>query len=252
MYTIFNMKSMVDNATAPVLTHQSLPESVYQWLKSAISSGQFQPGQMLRQEEIARQLGVSRVPLREALQRLEGEGQVVLHPRRGYAVMELNLDEIAEIFRTRMLVEERAALYSARNRTAEDVRRVAAIFDEMEKIQLHHSKEIARWSRMNVDFHEALLAAARLPYIQRLAGSLRAVVEPYIRMEVSMTGGLDQAHAEHRAMVDAFADGAAKVLAKLSREHCEHTAERLLKGLKERASRSSDGKQPAGHRAELG
>jgi DNA-binding GntR family transcriptional regulator len=239
------MDSTIEPLSAPPLNHQSLPESVYQWLRSAIFSGQFQPGQMLRQEEIARQLGVSRVPLREALQRLEGEGQVVLHPRRGYAVMELNLDEISEIFRMRMLIEERAALFSARNRTESDVRGVAALFREMEEIPLRDAGEIAQWSRINIGFHEALLAAARLPYIQRLAGSLRAVVEPYIRMEVSFTGGLDQAHAEHRAMVDAFADGDAKLLARLSREHCEHTAERLLKGLKERMNRTQSGQVSA-------
>ena len=69
---------------------QTLPTMVYNKVREAILNGVFGPGQMLRQDEVASKLGVSRSPLREALPRLEADGIVVLHPRRGYAVASLD------------------------------------------------------------------------------------------------------------------------------------------------------------------
>src|ERR1700678_483212 len=82
-----------------------LPHQVYHQVRRAILNGFFVPGQMLRHEEVAAILGVSRSPLREALPRLEAEGMVVLHPRRGYAVVSLDPTEIAELFDLRILLE---------------------------------------------------------------------------------------------------------------------------------------------------
>ncbi len=211
---------------------RSIPEAVYEWLRVSIFEGRFQPGEMLRQEDLARQMGVSRVPVREALQRLEGQGQVVLYPRRGYAVTSLDRDEILEVFELRMLVEERAARDSTRWRTEVDMARVRSLLAQMDAVQPVHGPEtIARWSELNLQFHDALLSCGKRRYMHRLASTLRSVVEPYIRMEASMTGGLAQAQEEHHAMVAAFEEGDADAVARISREHCQHTAERLLAGL---------------------
>src|SRR5882757_6249026 len=86
-----------------------LPETIQRQIKAAIVTGVLVPGQMLRQEELAQRLGASRAPLREALSRLEAEGLVVLLPRRGYAVISLDRDEIAELFDLRIVLEERLA-----------------------------------------------------------------------------------------------------------------------------------------------
>ena len=216
------------------MAHPSLPETVHLWLRSAILDGRYQPGEMLRQEDLAARLGVSRVPLREALQRLEGEGLVVLQPRRGYAVVSLDLDEIVEIFRVRTFLEGRAGFLATENRTEESVAQVKSLNDQMRTIALEGSEEIARWSTLNVEFHEALLSCGKHRHVQRLTSNLRAVVEPYIRMEVDMTGGLDEAQEEHDRLVEAYERGESQVVAKMSREHCEHTAVRLLKGLRKR------------------
>lgn len=221
------------------VSHRSLPESVYEWLRSAILDGTFKPGDMLRQEVLAKQLGVSRVPVREALQRLEGEGQVVLYPRRGYAVTSLDRDELREIFELRMRVDERAALDSTKWRSDVDIARVKGLLKQLEAIKVKNNPEsIAKWSNLNLKFHDALLSSGKRQYIKRLASSLRSVVEPYVRMETSMTGGLKQAQKEHRALVEAFEAGDAERVARLSREHCQHTSERLLAGLDKAKTKS--------------
>src|SRR5271170_4372352 len=93
-----------------------LPEAVYQQLKAAILTGVFRPGQTLRQEDVAKQLGVSRGPLREALPKLEAEGMIISMPHRGCAVVSLAPSEIAEIFELRAMLESSLAKAAARQK----------------------------------------------------------------------------------------------------------------------------------------
>src|SRR5690349_5369654 len=98
----------------------SAQQATHAQLRAMIFSGELQAGQPLRQEEIARRLGVSRLPVREALNRLATEGLVELKPRRGFFVTSLNADEIEDIFDMRALLEERAGQLATQNRTLAD------------------------------------------------------------------------------------------------------------------------------------
>src|SRR6266436_3427762 len=99
---------------------KSIPEVVHAHLKTGILSGTFVPGQALKQEEIACRLGVSRAPVREALNQLERERLVVLRPRRCYLVASLDPTEVEEIFHIMMMLEEYAARLATQRRTAKD------------------------------------------------------------------------------------------------------------------------------------
>src|SRR5690625_5113509 len=87
----------------------TLPTVIYEQLQNAIFNGIFRPGQVLRQEDVANFLGVSRSPLREALSRLEADGIVTSRPHRGYAVVELEREHIEEVFDLRCLLESELA-----------------------------------------------------------------------------------------------------------------------------------------------
>jgi DNA-binding GntR family transcriptional regulator len=221
----------------------SLLETVYRELRRAIVNGVFAPGQMLRQEEIARRLGVSRAPLREALPRLEAEGMVHLHPRRGYSVVSLDPAEIKEIFDLRAMIESEAARIGARTRTPVDVALARSLQEQLsEVVDVDNQAAVTRWFELNAKFHETLLAPSGRRHFIRMAESLRNRVEAYIRVEIMLTGGLAQSHQEHARLVDAFAAGNADLLALLVHQHCEHTAERLLEGLS-RSSAKADSDQ---------
>jgi DNA-binding GntR family transcriptional regulator len=226
-----------------VVEHPSLPERVHRELREQILNGVFRPGKMLRQEELARRLGVSRAPLREALPRLEAEGLVVLYPRRGYAVISLDPAEITEIFELRMALEKGAALIAASRRTPADVAEVRAIRREMKSLDLQRPALLIKWFELNVEFHRALLRPSGLKHYARLIANLRTVLEPYIRMETTLTGDLKQAEAEHDKLLAAFADGDPESFARATGEHIQHTAERLLVGLKGRPQPGEAGGQ---------
>jgi DNA-binding GntR family transcriptional regulator len=211
----------------------SLPELVYRELRKAILNGLFSPGQMLRQEEVAQRMGVSRSPLREALPRLEAEGIVVLHPRRGYAVAELNPDEIREVFELRVLLETEIAQRAIARRNEADIAQVYDLANRMRQLAdtPDNPQAVASWFDLNAGFHDALLAPAGCPHHMRALDTARGLIEAYIRAEVRFTGDLQQAQHEHAQLAQAFVNGDVDAFVGQIREHSLHTRDRLLAGL---------------------
>jgi DNA-binding GntR family transcriptional regulator len=209
----------------------TLPEVVYRALRQAILNGAFSPGQMLRQDDVATRLGVSRSPLREALPRLEAEGIVVLHPRRGYAVASLDPNEIAEVFDLRALLEAELARRAIANRTAADIARVYTLCAEMAALTEKDDDSLAQWFELNRKLHDALLAPANCPHHMRALEHSRNLIEAYIRTEVRLTGDLDQAQQEHAELAQAFVNGDTEQFLACTRAHSQHTRDRLLAGL---------------------
>lgn len=220
---------------------ETLPEVVYRSVRDAIFNGFFKPGEPLRQEGVARSLGVSRAPLREALTRLESEGIVLQLPHKGYTVVSLDPDEIREIFELRMLIESSAIQHSTRLRQDADIRLASRIIEEMEHTAMDTPAGLQRWFALNTDFHEALLVPSGRVHHRRVISNLRGVVEPYLRIEGALTGNVEVANREHRQLLDAFARGDEKLAAKLAREHVTHTADRLIAGVSSKAARLAKG-----------
>src|SRR5581483_6225390 len=95
---------ILDTSSELARARRSLPQAIYLALREAILAGRYQPGEALRQESLAKEFEASRVPVREALNRLEAEGIVILRPRRGFVVASLDVGEIEEIFELRMVL----------------------------------------------------------------------------------------------------------------------------------------------------
>ncbi|HEY0296231.1 MAG TPA: GntR family transcriptional regulator [Bordetella sp.] len=210
----------------------SLPEMVYQHLRNAILNGTFTPGQVLRQEEVAVRLGVSRSPLREALPRLEAEGIVVLNPRRGYSVAKIEPEEITEAFDLRVLLEVELARKSIARRTDADIARVYAILNEMRAMsETAETADRTHWFELNANFHRSLLEPAKCPMHLRALRTTSGTIEAYVRAEVRLTGDIKQAQVEHSMMGKAFAAGDIEQLVQIIRDHSSNTRVRLLEGL---------------------
>jgi DNA-binding GntR family transcriptional regulator len=218
--------------TLEVTKTQTLPSLVYQKLKEAILNGVFSPGQMLRQDEVATKLGVSRSPLREALPRLEADGIVVLHPRRGYAVAALDPKQITEVFDLRCLLESELARRSIENRTDSDIANIYLIVAEMKReAERETVNDLSHWFNLNMQFHRALLIPANCPHHLRALQHSRTLIEAYIRTEVRLTGDLQEAQTEHNLLAQAFVLGNITEFINITRQHSEHTRDRLLRRL---------------------
>lgn len=220
---------MVQLSAIPALDEpRSLPDIVYHWLRERILVGQLAPGAEIRQELLARQFGTSRVPIREALSRLQAEGLITLRPRRGFAVTLLNHDEIVEIFELRMAVEEHAMRIATKERTETDEREVEALVVLMETLDPGAPQYLQEWMSTNRLFHTRLIECAHRKRVSEVALNLRDAIEPYIRIEANFNGQVSYANVEHRQIFDAFKKKDCETAARLSRKHCESTLRRLV------------------------
>ncbi|WP_397474714.1 GntR family transcriptional regulator [Pusillimonas sp.] len=222
------------NETLDSISSPTLPEVVYRELRKAILNGVFMPGQMLRQDEVAARLGVSRSPLREALPRLEADGILVLHPRRGYAIAELDREEVIEVFDLRILLEVELARRSIARRTEADIANVYSIATNMRRLaEKHDDDALAQWFELHMKFHDALLTPAQCPHHLKALQHSRNMIEGYIRTEIRLTGDVSQAQTEHTELAQAFVLGDQDKFLSLTRLHSEHTRKRLLTGLQQ-------------------
>jgi DNA-binding GntR family transcriptional regulator len=213
----------------------TLPEFAYVRLREQILSGELAADAPLRQEKLATSLGLSRLPVREALTRLESEGLVTLRPRRGYVVAPLDLDEVQEIFDMRMVIEEHAGHLATTRRTIRDVAEVDAIYRSMAGMTAGSSKEIAEFSRLNRAFHERLFVSTGRNRLRSLLGTLQANAERFTQMGARLVSNLAFAHREHLLILEAFRAGDADMVAKHSRDHVYQVGQRLLDILKKHA-----------------
>src|SRR5512143_1313775 len=127
-------------------------------LRERILRGDFPDGDPLRQDALADELGVSRIPVREALRQLEAEGLVTFNPHRGAVVSSLSLGEIDELFELRAQIEGDLLRRAIPHMTAEDHARAAEILDAYE-LALHKG-QVPVWGALNWQFHSTLYAPA--------------------------------------------------------------------------------------------
>ncbi|KHL17269.1 UNVERIFIED_CONTAM: GntR family transcriptional regulator [Mumia flava] len=153
----------------------SLRLHAYETLKSRIIDLDLAPGQRLVERDVAAELGVSRVPLREALHMLEAEGLVVVVPRQGAMVAAFTPDDIRALFEVRESVEVLAARLAAERRSDSDLARMRTLLVEAQ-VALDAGDDAAT-AAANAGFHRAVLDACGNPLLQSMMGPLQARVQ---------------------------------------------------------------------------
>ncbi len=152
-------------------------EAVLAELRRTIVTGELKPGEQILQDALAERFGVSRVPLREALKILEGEGQVTYQPHRGYFVTELDVDDLREVYRIRDLLESEAARIAVPLLTDTDLDRLEAAADDVDRAD--QSGDLVAMTAANRVFHFTLLEAAKMPRLVRLSRVLWDATDAY-------------------------------------------------------------------------
>lgn len=193
----------------------SRPEAVYQALKEALFAQRIGPGQRLREIELAEQLGVSRTPVREALQRLAAEGLAVHEPARGAIIAELNKNEILDLYAMREVLEGTAAFTAAQRATAEDIAELWRIIEKEKR----HLPERVNLAAINKEFHHALTVAAHNLYLSRMADSLRDTVALLKGTSLVLENRAESAHNEHVAIVSAIEERDPERAEQVARQH---------------------------------
>ena len=180
-------ESLVDRATGAV--------------RQSIVDGRLRPGEALSISDLAEELGVSPSPVREALQRLAGQGLVLLRPARTAVVAPLELADLHEVYRLRELVEVDAAVRACSQLTDADVARLEA---ELEALGEASPVSETFWSHHSA-FHGILMRPVLTARLERMVTELRDAAERYVRVVYGHTDVLQDrsVHERHVPLVDA-------------------------------------------------
>jgi DNA-binding GntR family transcriptional regulator len=196
-----------------------LRQSVYDALIDLIVNGEFPPGQHMVETDLARQLGVSRQPIREALHRMEAEGWVDLRPSQGAFIHVPTDSEVDELLDARALLEAELARLAAGAASPERAARLREICKDGQAAAQagDHAAAVA----MNNAFHAGVAVVAGNSMLAELAEIVGRRVQWYYRMVASARG--PRSWAEHEELADAIEAGDAGWAQRLAREHTERT-----------------------------
>jgi DNA-binding GntR family transcriptional regulator len=196
-----------------------LAEVVTEALRAAIFEGQIAPGSPIRQEAVARELGTSRIPVREALRRLEVEGLVTIVPHSGARVAKLDFEECLEIYRIRERIEPLAFGESVGRLSATQLQHIDRLCGEIEK----HRAEKA-WIDVDRRFHLASYDGAP-PRLHRMIVGFWHATQQYRRLlqQTLSDEDYDAYHHEHRLLVNALESGNVSAGEALVRVHIERS-----------------------------
>jgi DNA-binding GntR family transcriptional regulator len=171
-------------------------------LRQAILDRELKPGEKVRQEEMARRLGVSVIPVREALRVLAGEGQVTYRPRQGYVVAQLDLGDLEEVYRLREILEAEAVRVGMPRLAADDVLRIESLFEDVSRAL--EEGRIGDAMKANRRAHFALFEAAGMPILLRHIATLWDSTEAYRALYYSEAPRRERVDAEHREIAEAL------------------------------------------------
>ncbi len=201
----------------PDLERRTLAEQTYNTLRAAILDDDYPPGAELQEVALARDYGVSRGPVREALRRLSAEGLVTIKPRRGAFVRLLTKKDFLDAYRVREELEVLAVRLGVPNMTAEDLEEMSARLDTMEAAI--DAGDMPGLFRENRAFHTLFVERSDNAILRSAYGHVVDSMGRYQRRSVLLRGDLTSVAAEHRAILEAVQQGDTDAAAELTRQH---------------------------------
>ena len=184
------------------IPRQSLAAAVLERLREQILNGKLREGEQLRQDAIATEFQISRIPVREALSHLAAEGLITIVANRGAVVSALAPEEIEQLFETRAVLESYILRCAIPNFTDGDFQNAEKILKQYEQ-SLEKDSEVKNWGEWNWSFHSTLYAPANRPAMLAIVKTLNNNCDRYTRLHLVVTRKLHQAGDAHRALLKA-------------------------------------------------
>lgn len=201
----------------------SAAKIIFDALRKAIIDGSLEPGEPLRQDDIARMFNTSRIPVREAISRLEHHGLVRSQRYKGAIVAGLSASEAAEIFDFRKLIEPEVIRRAVPRMSRELLAKARGYHEAFSA-----SQNPMEWGDLNRSLHGTLYAASGLSYHMEIIHNAMDRIDRYLRAQLVLSNGMERANREHGGILEACERGDADLAARLTLEHIEGAKQSLL------------------------
>jgi len=218
------------------MAYQSAAHRVADALRVEILHSQIAPGSRLSQLSLAERFGVSRIPVRDALQMLAGEGLVCPTSNATAVVIGMSVPELQELYELREAVEPLATQIAVPK-----VGRAEILMMRRQMEIMETSNETPIWLSANAEFHGAVYKRAGRPRMIELVEQLRRLTDRYLYMHLEVIGQTEHLHAEHLAILSAVESGDAALAAELTRLHLASSHDYILSYLLENPTATGNG-----------
>lgn len=211
------LDGIVENACRK---YTSMPDSIAEALRLAIIQGVLKEGQQLLQDEIAAKFGTSKIPVREALRKLEAQGFVTINPHRGAAVKTFSLKEVLEAFELRLVLEPMLLEKAIPLITSKDLDQAVATLDA-----LAEEEDTSRWGELNWEFHAVLYRPADRARTLAFLENLHKHIDCFVRLQIDLNVRKEVSQAEHEAILSACENKDAELAKSHLKNHIEGVGE---------------------------
>jgi len=223
----------LESAPDTAIPRQSLTSAVADKLRDLIIRGEIPEGAQLRQDAIASQYHVSRIPVREALRQLDAEGLIAIVPNRGAVVPALSPNDIEELFSIRALLEPEVLKRSIPRLTEDDFSEAEAVLRKYVS-ELRRDDHVSSWGRLNWQFHSILYGRADQPRFMAIIRNVNNSGERYTRLQLYLTHGIKRANEEHHQILEFCRQRDVTAACKLLRLHIQNAGESLKEALEQK------------------
>lgn len=213
---------------AITVKRKSLAIQVADALRELILTGNYEQGEQLRQDDVAKKLGVSRIPVREAFQQLEAEGLVVNVPYKGTVVSRLTPKEVREYFEIRMSLECDLLCRAIDNMTPEVIARARKNISRMD------TASPSKWGEINWQLHADLYSVADRPITLEMVKKIHDNLDRYVRIQLSLSERHRiRANEEHSRLVTLCEEGRKSEAIELLQDHISEASKDLIAHMKD-------------------
>lgn len=201
-------------------------DSVFKYLRQAIISGDYKPGDHIVEQDICKRFKMSRSPVREAINQLEKEGLVTISPNVGAKVVELTLDDLSDIFDLLEVMEGASSRFACQKLNDEEIDELEEIHFMM--IEAANKKNLELFFELNIQFHRFISSRTKNRYLIEVWGNLRAITAPVVQLSQIVEGQTVTAIEGHQKMIGAFKKHNPALAELVTRNHLKDAKKHML------------------------
>ncbi|HIC85665.1 MAG TPA: GntR family transcriptional regulator [Desulfobacterales bacterium] len=198
---------------------ESISDEVKKYLERSIFSGKLKPGEQIKEQELAQNLGVSRPPIREAFKVLEAEGLLVRRPHKGVFVREIDKKDLWEIYTLKIKLYGMGTELAFENIDPPLVKKLEQVVERMDRCCASDPPEIALYQRLNEQFHDMILEASGHERLRKIVATLHNQVKRFSARSLSKPEHIKRSCHYHRKILEAIKRGHKRATVQLTEEH---------------------------------
>lgn len=201
----------------------------YEWIRDAIESRELEMGTPLPENQLAREIGVSRTPIREALRSLEQDGYVKIIPQKGAFVSEISLEDLKEIYDIRKLLEPFAALSAVNRIPEEEIDEMERGWKALKKAAMAGEVDLTRVSEMDLLLHLTITKYATNKRIGSIITTYHAQIKRFQKLSAQSLSNIHETIGQHLEILEKLRERDARGLSSLLYEHIAKSESNIMK-----------------------